>query len=346
MQPRVSVIIPIYNVEKYLKQCLDSVLLQSYNNLEIILVDDGSPDACPSICDEYQKIDSRITVIHKSNAGLGLARNSGLEIAKGEYIVFIDSDDWIERDYVDKLVETAKKNNSDMVLSGFNRRGSNVKASKSFSYVLEESNYDKEQIIEKVLLPILGAKPEAKDDIEYSMCVWTNLYNRRIIENNKIRFVNEREFLSEDLFFNINYILNCQKISIIPDILYNYRMNEKSLTNIFRQDRYELLCNLHTRECELLKQYGVFEKAFYRVYRTFIMKARNTIRILVSASNLSYRQKISALKKILASELLQNILSEYPLRLYRFSLRVPARLMKGKHVHLLYIEEKIRNYLR
>lgn len=104
-EPLISVIIPIYNVEQYLEQCLDSVVNQTYRNLEIILVDDGSPDKCGAICDAYKAKDERIIVIHQENQGLSAARNAGLDICKGEYIAFVDSVDWVEADYIDAMLE-------------------------------------------------------------------------------------------------------------------------------------------------------------------------------------------------------------------------------------------------
>ena len=106
MQPLISVIVPIYKVEQYLSECVDSILQQSYENLEVILVDDGSPDSCPEICDRYAVTDNRIKVIHKPNGGLSDARNTGLKAATGEYILFIDSDDyWIDKNAIKKLIE-------------------------------------------------------------------------------------------------------------------------------------------------------------------------------------------------------------------------------------------------
>ena len=107
-KPKVSVIVPIYNVEKYLDRCMQSVLNQTLKDIEIIMVDDGSPDNCPSMCDEYARKDNRIKVIHKKNGGLGFARNSGLEIATGEYVAFIDSDDFIDTSMYETLYNTAK----------------------------------------------------------------------------------------------------------------------------------------------------------------------------------------------------------------------------------------------
>ena len=115
----ISVIVPVYNVEKYLEKCIDSILSQTFKNFEIILVDDGSTDSCGIICDEYERLDNRVKVIHKINGGLSSARNSGLEIASGEYVAFVDSDDWIDKNMYQELYNEAKKNNADIVQCKF-----------------------------------------------------------------------------------------------------------------------------------------------------------------------------------------------------------------------------------
>ena len=114
MKPLVSIIVPIYKVEPYLRRCLDSIVNQTYTNLEIILVDDGSPDGCPQICDEYAAKDNRRVVIHKENGGLSDARNAGLDSCKGEYVSFVDSDDWVDEKYIEILLNLATKENADV----------------------------------------------------------------------------------------------------------------------------------------------------------------------------------------------------------------------------------------
>lgn len=119
MNELISVIVPVYNVEKYSERCIESIINQTYKNLEIILVDDGSPDTCPMICDEYAKKDDRIVVIHKENGGLSDARNAGIEIAKGEYFAFIDSDDYISEEFLSKLYMSLKSNSAFMSICNF-----------------------------------------------------------------------------------------------------------------------------------------------------------------------------------------------------------------------------------
>lgn len=119
MKPKVSIIVPVYNVEKYLVRCMESLLNQTLKEIEIILVDDGSPDNCPQMCDEYARRDSRVKVIHKSNAGLGYARNSGLDVAVGEYIAFVDSDDYVDTSMYATLWNEARASNADVVFCNF-----------------------------------------------------------------------------------------------------------------------------------------------------------------------------------------------------------------------------------
>ena len=119
MENLISVIVPVYNVEKYLDKCINSLINQSYNNLEIILIDDGSTDNCGEICDKYALKDNRIKVIHKKNEGLSAARNLGISISKGDYIIFIDSDDWVDKEILLKLLNLIKKYNSDIAVCDY-----------------------------------------------------------------------------------------------------------------------------------------------------------------------------------------------------------------------------------
>ena len=119
-QPLISVIVPVYNVEQYIHQCVDSILSQTYKNLEIILVDDGSPDNCPAICDEYARNDDRVKIIHQENGGISAARNSALDLCTGEYIAFVDSDDWIESNAYEEMMSEMQKKDLDVVFCGVN----------------------------------------------------------------------------------------------------------------------------------------------------------------------------------------------------------------------------------
>lgn len=214
----VSVIIPIYNVEKYLPKCLDSVINQTYKNLEIILVDDGSPDNSGKICDEYAKKDKRIKVIHKNNGGVSSARNVGLSETNGNWIAFIDSDDWIEINYIEILINVAIRNNSDIVICGYNRVvGDNSEALNCDNTVRQ---YNKKKFLLYCLTPQTG----------FGFC------HMKIIKKDIIKDIKFSENLTvgEDALFNIMLSENIKNdVSFVKKALYNYRINNDSVVKKF-----------------------------------------------------------------------------------------------------------------
>lgn len=188
MGEKISIIVPIYNVEKYLNRCIESIVNQTYQNLEIILVDDGSPDQCPAICDQWALKDSRIKVIHKENGGLSDARNKGMEIASGDYIGFIDSDDWIHFQMYEKLYHILKQENADIVSCDFQRV--NRIENKEMNYYKEDGEI-KSYCTEKALEALI---------IEHGLqqVVWNKLYKRDLLDNIYFPYgkYNEDEFWS------------------------------------------------------------------------------------------------------------------------------------------------------
>ncbi|MDR1460052.1 MAG: glycosyltransferase [Campylobacteraceae bacterium] len=211
-QPLISVIVPIYNVERYLEKCLNSIINQTYKNLEIILVDDGSPDNCGKICEEYAKKDNRIRVVHKSNGGLSSARNAGLDIANGEYIAFVDSDDYIAENMYEDLINIARKEMSDIVISSFYY----VKKNGIFPYENNLGGLDKNEILYQFLTD------------RYHSTICSKFFKAALFEH--IRFTNIN---FEDLFIMPSLILCAQKVSFTPKAYYYYNhMNETSLTSL------------------------------------------------------------------------------------------------------------------
>ena len=161
--PLISIIVPVYDVEPYLRKCIDSILIQSYRDLEIILVDDGSPDNCGAICDEYAEKDKRIKVIHKKNGGLSDARNAGLDIATGEYIGFVDSDDWVMPDMYEYLYKAVKEYDADMSVCGYyDYWGKTI----SGRYCQDIQVYKGQEGIKALL------------DLKFGNYVWNKLYKR------------------------------------------------------------------------------------------------------------------------------------------------------------------------
>ena len=210
MDKLISVIVPIYNVEKYLTKCIESIINQTYKNLEIILVDDGSPDKSPIICDEYAKKDNRIKVIHKKNGGLSDARNYGMSLATGEYISFIDSDDYIDEEMYEKMIFELINNDSDIVSCAIN----NVYSDRIESSYIEERVYDTELALKNL---ILGRN--------LNQTVWNKLYKKDVI--NGILF--EKGKINEDDFWTYQVFANSKKIITLNKPLYNYIHRESSI---------------------------------------------------------------------------------------------------------------------
>lgn len=210
---KISVIIPIYNVEKYLKRCIESIIKQTYSNLEIILVDDGSPDGCAKICDEYKNKDERIVVIHKKNGGLSDARNAGLEVATGEIISYIDSDDYVDLDMYEKMTKAMEEKNADIVVCGTNidyeDGHTKVKCEK------EEKSFNREE----ALIELNSFK-------SFDMAVWNKLYKREVVD--KIEFPVGKK--SEDYFVMYQYFARAKKVVIINQAKYHYFQRSNSIS--------------------------------------------------------------------------------------------------------------------
>ncbi len=250
MKEKISIIVPIYNVEKYLNQCIDSIINQTYKNLEIILVDDGSPDNCPKICDDYQKKDNRIKVIHKQNGGLSDARNAGLEIATGDYIGFVDSDDYIAPDMYEKLLLLAESKDCEIAVCGFIKVTSKAMQNKNIA---------------------LGIKVLTKEQALYElMCeetfedyAWNKLYKKELFKETNIRYPKgmafEDTFTTYKLFLASNRVVVTEsplyyyRINRIGSIIYNQTIREKVQKMKAYNQRLEYINDLTIKDIELIK---------------------------------------------------------------------------------------------
>ena len=287
--PKLSIIVPVYKVERYIERCISSLLNQTLTDIEIILVDDGSPDLCPQLCDEYAQKDSRVKVIHKANAGLGYARNSGLEIATGEYVAFVDSDDYVDVKMYNMLYLTAHKENADAVFCGFytETRAGNWIRSKE---VLENKVWGGDDV-RRFALDMIASAPYEKIERRYQMSVWHSVYKRSIIEEKNIRFFSEREVVSEDIPFQLDFLCNSNKVGYIKPAFYYYCLNESSLTKSFKVEKFEGYKKLHS----LLKDKLVGETSLQRIDRLFIGYCRSYLISLLNSNRQDKRQVVRML---------------------------------------------------
>ncbi len=231
--PKITVIVPIYKVETYIHRCIDSILTQSFRDYDLVLVDDGSPDGCPQICDSYAEKDERVTVIHKPNGGLSDARNAGIDWAMAhsdsEWLAFVDSDDYLHPDYLRILLETAERESADLVICDFIRVNDQEEAIEEEHDFLSFVTEDKKQLFECL---------RANWRINVA---WNKLYGKSVFSD--LRFVKGK--IHED-DFEIHHVLwNCQRAAVIRDALYYYRQRNNSImateTPKSRLDDFEAL---------------------------------------------------------------------------------------------------------
>lgn len=227
MDGLISIIVPVYNAEKYLNECIESVLKQTYNNFELLLIDDGSNDSSSKICDDYANQDERVKVVHKQNAGVSAARNTGLDIAKGEYITFIDSDDFVHEDYLKKLHSRLFGDNADLVFCKFAYfEGTQIKASKEKlpKLLLINNDYNFMRFVRRFFS--FGKK-------NLFGGVWRVLYKREIVEG--LTFNSEIK-VSEDLVFLIKALLKSKRVGFENTVLYFYRQLASSVSKSYKSN--------------------------------------------------------------------------------------------------------------
>ena len=339
----ISIIVPVYNNEKYLKRCLDSILNQTYKNFEVILVDDGSIDSSSKICDEYSNKYSNIKVIHKKNGGLGNARNKGLEFAKGKYIKFIDSDDYIRSDHLKNLHDAIEKYESDAVLSGYTRvtNGNEIIKSNIFSRKIFEGD----KILNEIVPCFIGTNPGQNDYIEMSVCM--ALFKREIIQKNKIKFKSERNFISEDLVFDLEYYPKCNKVCFSNDVGYCYCDNENSLTTKYREDRFEKQVYLSKYVEDITKKLKIYDCSKQRIFNTLISIARYSIKLEVKYVNQNtFTKVINNIKKICNNDYLINAFKNYNNDYVPLKNKCVNFLIRKKMVYLLYIVMYFKNLFK
>lgn len=328
---KISVIIPVYKVEKYLDRCLESVVNQTYSNLEIILVDDGSPDRCGEMCDQWAEKDPRITVIHKKNGGLGFARNSGLEVATGDYIAFVDSDDYLDVKMYEKLMKQAEATDSDIVFCGHIKELSNGEKISVSDF--KETKVFHESELENLALSF--AKPTQQCPNRLILSVWHSIYRKEVAG----KFYSEKEVCSEDLPFQLAAMLKSRTVSFIPDALYTWSYNVQSLSHSFDTSKYFKYKKLGEIADGLIDSNHTKRVSDYLIFITAYGVIRD-----ISYAKMSKPEKISAIKEIVYDNFWHSDkinISEHPI--YR---KIIYKLIKHKHVHgLLLVSNMLKFYV-
>ena len=308
-QPRITVVLPIYRVEPYLDRCLNSVVHQTYRNLEIILVDDGSPDNCPQMCEQWAARDDRIRVIHKQNAGLGMARNTGIEAATGAYICFVDSDDYIDPATIEKAYNAIRETGAEVAVFGYTRVDTQGNPVKVVSPQPVQTCYSGTQI-QTCFLPDY-IDPEHVDTQNRNLCLsaWSSLFSMDLVNRTGWRFVSEREMISEDSYSLIWLYQYVQKVAILPEALYFYCENGSSLTQTYRPDRFakikafSIACHAMAAEAGFPPAIGVRISGLFVGFSVAAMKQ-------IVAADIPKKEKKAILADVIDDEVMQTALHD------------------------------------
>lgn len=332
--PKVSIVVPCYGVEKYLDRCVESLVNQTLTDIEIILVDDESPDRVPQMCDDWAKRDSRIKVVHKKNGGLGMACNSGIEIANGEYIAFCDSDDWVDLGCYETMYQYGRTTKADAVYSGIKRVDERGKVM-PMSQPAEDAVYDKDSI-SQFMLDMIASSPSVPIERIRQMSAKIVLYSGDIIRKCGIKFHSERQYISEDLLFNLDFLCECNRVAEISQSFYYYYVNSQSLSQILRRDRFVRYKQLR----EYMRSRYAFEdeRAEYvlRVDKMFIGYVRSAMMQIITSSVPS-KEKLQMLSGICTDDIWRLISKEYPIDKLPFFKRLIFRLSQYNHPRTLLI---------
>lgn len=331
---RITIIIPVYNVRRYLPQCLDSILAQSRNADEIILVDDGSVDGSADICDEYARKFAAIQVIHQSNKGVSAARNAGLEQSSGDYVAFLDADDVIAPDYISTYCSKIQTMGCDTCKGTYRRMKQTGQLLPV--YHITQGTYRKECIINMLIPRLIGSAPDKKDSIP--MGVWATFYDAGIIREYHLKFPPEQMLYSEDMAFNLLYLMHAKYVEVMDYAGYYYRITEGSSTKQFVADRFERYMCMYQWEKEQIKKLGIYESCRYRLTRQLFNQMRNVFhQYKRSVCGLSFRDAGMELYRICSEGELQELIAAYPVNQMGIKQQVFVYMIKLRLVWLIYL---------
>lgn len=299
---KVSVIIPVYNVEDKIERCIKSLLQQSFKEFEMIFIDDGSTDKSGEICEAYAKCDDRITVIHKVNEGVSIARNIGIQRAVGSYLTFVDSDDYVEKDYLKVLYE-AMLENLELSICGvyFCRENCYEKTQQKNieNYCLELNKQNEKKIAEMI------------QDRRFNY-VYGKMYSKAIIDQNRIRF-DKKITLGEDTIFVMNYLKYIKKCEVIGAAYYNYiKYANGTLTHTFYEDIYQRYTYINNSIKETFKETGLWGRHIQNAIDQRQLESFGWAISFVRNSNLKKKKKIEVVEIILDTLELQEALERHP----------------------------------
>jgi len=328
MSPLVSVIVPVYNVEQFLPRCLDSIVQQTYNNIEILLINDGSTDNSLSICEAYKAKDERIRVFSKKNEGLGYARNYGIEHAAGAYFTFVDSDDYLTLSAIEKMMSYVQQYRCDVVICN------NFHKDVIQNQNLPERLYKGKEIVDILIMHMLGNKGKKEDSLSYT--AWGKLYKASLFK--KVRFASERQYIWEDMHFSINLYSSCNSVYISSTPVYYYCYNADSLTHTYVQNKIDKVMTMYRYMLHKIDELNIGDSSILRLNTSFVGHIRTCIKLeVLHRKDNGYRTMFNNIRSICSQSDVQQIIKKYPSSEYNKSQKILAFFIKKKFVFAIYI---------
>lgn len=294
----VSVIVPVYNAEKYLDRCIGSLVSQTYKDLEIILVDDGSTDRSPAMCDAWAKKDGRIRVIHKENAGAGMARNAALDAAAGDIICFVDSDDYIAPELVFKVVSALDENAADIVLFGKTNVTYAGEMREPMIPEAPQSVYSGNEIAAKLLPAVIYNNRKDSDIRNLPLSLWSCAVTAQTVKRAGWRLISEREIFSEDSYGLIELYRHVRRAVILKEALYFYCENAASLSHGYRNQQFDLIKGFRARAFELAGSFEDPEPVRERICDLYLSFLIGSMKQLVT-SDMRLSEKLGFIRRII-----------------------------------------------
>jgi glycosyltransferase involved in cell wall biosynthesis len=340
MRPEISIIVPVYNVEKFLMRCVESLRNQILQELEIILVDDGSTDESGKICDDLERKDQRIRVIHKQNEGQGIARNSGIEIAEGKYAAFVDADDYIEAETYQYVVSQMEDCKADVGCFGYthdNSEGNSIYQSK-----IKDSIYFEEKVKKEFALHFFGDDPMEDDMRGVSACM--SVYRMELIKKHKIRFPSERKVLSEDTLFNLEFCRFAETAVSCSRVFYHYCLQQNSFSRGYSKERLGKTAEFMVILSGYAEEFGIKEQTKNRIKMVLWISLLDAVKQEVNyAKRCEYWRLRASIKEICTREYVLKLLKTFSVKGLNKKQKIFFFCMKYKQYFCLIMLSYLRN---
>ncbi len=331
---KVSIIVPVYNTSNFLEKCMDSIIKQTLKEIEIIVINDGSTDNSLDICKAYAAKDCRVVLIDQENRGLSATRNKGVQAAKGEYVGFVDSDDWIEADMFEKMYLQAKESEAEVCLCNY--KVNYMEESVPVALDIEKDVMENNEIFSDIVINLIGPKDLNSNNKNIMACVWRMIIKKELLEKNNIIFLEDITFM-EDILYSLEVYSKCNKVCINRGYFYNYMLNTNSITMGYKENCKELSIKVYTAMKNILERdydYSILENRMdIRYFNMLLSSIINEVRKNNPKTLLT---KIKNINSICNDANLKRILYKLELKSYNFKKRAVLFAMKHRAGFYLY----------